>query len=329
MALAPRSKNRKQPKKNLRIIVIAVIVVLTGTALTGIAMAQKFAQSQTVAIATSTPNTASSTPIGPNAYANISLIGKSAIVYDLTTGQALYAQDAFAPRPLASITKLLTLYAATSVLSPSSQIIMTPGSVAVESDAADYGFSEGETFRFEDLARLTLAASSNAGAEAITEAANSAKSTQTSSLMAGAAAAAGLTQTYAVNGTGLDESTTKSGGYGSAHDVAVLAGKLLQKAPEIAEATAQPSITISSLDGKSHTFANTDPDVKVFPTLLLSKTGYTDLAGGNLVVVYDAAINHPVAIVVLGSTESGRFADVQSLMKATLAHFSGTVPVTK
>jgi D-alanyl-D-alanine carboxypeptidase len=66
--------------------------------------------------------------------------------------------------------------------------------------------------------------------------------------------------------------------------------------------------------------------VNRFPDLLLSKTGYTDLAGGNLVIVYDAGINHPIAIVVLGSTEDGRFTDVSQLIAATLAHFGGTTP---
>jgi D-alanyl-D-alanine carboxypeptidase len=59
------------------------------------------------------------------------------------------------------------------------------------------------------------------------------------------------------------------------------------------------------------------------PGLLLSKTGYTDLAGGNLVIVFDVGIGHPVAIVVLGSTRDARFTDVEKLMHATLSHFAG------
>jgi D-alanyl-D-alanine carboxypeptidase len=60
--------------------------------------------------------------------------------------------------------------------------------------------------------------------------------------------------------------------------------------------------------------------------MLLSKTGFTDLAGGNLAIVFDAGVNHPVAVVVLGSTEDSRFTDVSELVGATLAHFAGTVP---
>ncbi len=274
------------------------------------------------AAASSTPPA----PPGPDAYADISIVGKSAIVYDLTNGQTLYSQNADASLPLASITKLLTLYAASEVLLPSTPVTMSADSLAEVNDAADAGFQVGETFSFEDIGRLALAASSNAGAESIIEAADAQKGMTTPDLLASTASQLGLSQTHAVNGTGLDESAELSGGYGSAHDVAVLAGALLQKAPLIAHATTQPSVTVTSTQGISHSFANTDIDVARFPNLLLSKTGYTDLAGGNLVIVFDVGISHPVAIVVLGSTEAGRFTDMQELMKATLAHFGGVMP---
>jgi D-alanyl-D-alanine carboxypeptidase (penicillin-binding protein 5/6) len=266
---------------------------------------------------------ATSTPTNPDAYSHLSLIGKSAIVYDLSTGKTLYAQNAYASLPLASITKLLTLYAALNILTPTSTVTMTPVALSQAGDAADNGFSPGETFGFEDLARLTLAASSNDGAEAIAEAADAAGNTTTDVLLSNAVSELALTQTHAVNSTGLDVDTTNSGGYGSAHDVAVLAGALIKKSPDIARATTLPSVSITSQQGITHSFANTDVDVTEYPNLLLSKTGYTDLAGGNLVIVFDIGIDHPIAIVVLGSTEDGRFTDMQQLMRATLAYFGG------
>jgi D-alanyl-D-alanine carboxypeptidase len=323
-----RAPHRRNPPAENRSFIIPLIIALLGLAggVAAIAFFMPQSRTDTAAAQSAAAVLASSTPPAPDAYAHISLIGKAAIVYDLTNGQTLYAQNANAPLPLASITKLLTMYAATSALSPNSSVTMTAQDLAETNDAADNGFAVGETFTFEDLARLTLAASSNNGAEAIAEAADQAESTNTSSLLASAATMLGLTQTAATNASGLDVNTEVSGGYGSAHDIAILAGALTKKAPLIAEATTLPSISITSSDGKRHTFANTDIDVTHYPGLLLSKTGYTDLAGGNLVIVYDAGINHPVAIVVLGSTESGRFTDVSQLMRATLAHFGRTIP---
>ncbi len=273
--------------------------------------------------------TATTTPVFPDAYNHVSITGKSAIVYDLTTGQTLYAQNVYAQLPLASVTKLLTLYAASQVLSSSSPVVMTPETIASIDDVADIGFSPGETFSFEDIARLTLAASSNNGAEAISEAASAAKTQDVTSLLAGAASALGLKQTHAMNSTGLDQNEELSGSYGSAHDVAILAGALLQKEPTIARASTLPRVSVTSQSGTRHAFANTNVDVTHIPNVLLSKTGYTDLAGGNLVVVYDAGIDHPIAVVVLGSTGSGRFTDVQTLIAATSAYFAGTVPSSK
>jgi D-alanyl-D-alanine carboxypeptidase (penicillin-binding protein 5/6) len=328
-----RREMMRRGYRRLALLVFFVCVIVGGgvfcvTQAASLNFSNIFGGSAAAADAVQPPSigNASTTPVAPNAYANISIIGKAAIVYDLTNGKVLYAQNAYAPMPLASITKLLTLYAAANVLTPTSTVTMTPLALAQDGDTADTGFAAGETFNFEDLARLTLAASSNAGAEAIAESADTAANTTTTQLLANAASTAGLTQIQANNSTGLDQSTTVSGSYASAHDVAVLAGKLLVKAPDIAGATTLPSVSITSLQGKQHSFANTDIDVTHFPNLLLSKTGYTDLAGGNLVIVYDAGIDHPVAIVVLGSTENGRFTDMQQLMAATLAHFGGVTP---
>ena len=263
---------------------------------------------------------ATTTVTAPNAFMGLRLAGESAIVYDLSNGQTLYSQNADRQLPLASLTKLLSVYAGLQSLTLTTSITISSTSLAAE---GDYGLTEGESFTFGSLAKFTLVASANDAAEAIAEAVETARGMDARTMLAGAAAAAGLSKTYAVNGSGLDVSTTQSGGYGSARDVAILAGKVLQKAPAIAEATTQPSITVRSLEGTVHSLPNTNQEVTHVPGILLSKTGYTDLAGGNLVVVFDAAIGHPVAVVVLGSTRDGRFADVDRLMQATRDYFAG------
>lgn len=255
------------------------------------------------------------------AYANIELSAKAAVVYDLVTGDVLYEKNAQSQLPLASLTKLLTLYAASQSLTPDAPVTMTQKALETE---GDNGFLEGEVFTFEDAARMALVASSNDAAEAISEAATKvADAPNGTSLLKNAAAAVGLTQTYALNGTGLDENGEISGGYGSAHDIALLAGALLKRVPGIMRASIDPTITVRSLTGNSYTLKNTNPEVTHIPGLMLSKTGYTDLAGGNLAVVYDSGIGHPIAVVVLGSTKEERFTDVQKLVRATSAQFAG------
>lgn len=264
--------------------------------------------------------TVATTSTIPNAFAHIPIEAKAAIVYDLASREVLYAKNPDAQLPLASLTKLLTVYAALATLSPDTPVTISTENARLE---APHAFSTGQIFTLEDLARLTLVGSLNDGAAAIMQATASREARTPSKVLAGAAAALGLSQTYAVNGSGLDVNTAISGGYGSAYDLAQLAGALVKKSPDIAAATTRSTTQASSAGGTLFTIKNTDPIVGTIPNLLLSKTGFTDLAGGNLALVFDAGIEHPIAIIVLGSSVKERFTDASALIAATFAHFAG------
>jgi len=263
---------------------------------------------------------ATTTQSGQNPYVGVPITGQAAIVYDLSNGQTLFSQNADRTLPLASLTKLLSVYAGVRQLEPTTPITLSSSSVAVEGES---GLLAGETFAFADLARFALVGSSNDAAQAITEELSRRTGTPTSALMASAAVSVGLSATQATNGTGLDIDLLTSGGYGSARDIALLAGELVKQAPGIAKATTHPAISMQSAAGVTHSVSNTNQGAVAVPGILLSKTGYTDLAGGNLVVVFDSGIDHPIAVVVLGSTIEGRFTDVNRLVRATQQHFAG------
>jgi len=122
-----------------------------------------------------------------------------------------------------------------------------------------------------------------------------------------------------MNETGLDLQTQVSGSYGSARDVANLLVYAVEKYPDLFEATRQLVFKVSPLDGKNREAKNTNEAVLKIPGLIASKTGFTDLAGGNLAVLMDAGLGHPIAIVVLGSSEQGRFVDVEKLASTTIS----------
>ena len=126
----------------------------------------------------------------------------------------------------------------------------------------------------------------------------------------------GMYDTIFYNETGLDITNTRSGGYGTVHDMALLYEYVLRKDPKLFDATRRPYAEIFSLDLIQHIAKNTNQSVGSFPGLLGSKTGYTDLAGGNLAVAFDSGLATPIVIVVLGSTVDGRFEDVQTLAQA-------------
>lgn len=260
----------------------------------------------------------------PDAYEHVAVQAKAAIVYDLTTKRVLYDKNIHSQLPLASLTKLLTVYAALSQMAPTTPITISKTAAAQEAPRL---FRSGETMALQDLARLTLTASLNDGATALAETTAVRMNKSVQEMLAHAASKLGLAETYALNGSGLDESTSVSGGYGSAYDLAVLSGALVEEAPQIAYATISSSATATTEEGVSFTVRNTNPTAVSTSRLLLSKTGFTDLAGGNLAIVFDAGIGHPIAVVVLGSDQQTRFTDAQTLIAATLAHFAGTAPL--
>lgn len=255
-------------------------------------------------------------------FANASLRAKAAVVQDLVTGEILFEKNADAQLPLASLTKLLTVYAALVELSPK-----TPITISAEATSREIPrrFREGETLELQDLARLTLTASLNDGAAALQEELERRKGVSFNSALANVTAALGLSQTFALNGSGLDENSSVAGAYGSARDMAELARALVETAPAIASATTEASVTAISAGGRLITATNTNPTAVHTARLLLSKTGFTDLAGGNLAIVFDAGIAYPVAVIVLGSSEKERFTDARTLVAATLAHFADIV----
>jgi D-alanyl-D-alanine carboxypeptidase len=305
---------------------IVITVAIGGILAAGIAYGiTDFSQtsSDEVSVATTTqelsalPAAVSAARTDP--FANIQISGKAAIVVDLATGKTLYSQAADMELPLASLTKLITVYGAQQALQAGSPVTISSSSLSQE---GEYGLLQGETFTYENLARFALVSSSNDAAEAIAEAAAGARGVSSEGFMQGAISSAGLERTRAQNSTGLDIDLTEASAYGTARDMAKLASKFLAASPELSKWTTRPSVSVYSREGTLHSLPNTNPRVGAVPGLLLSKTGYTDLAGGNLVIVFDAAIGHPVAVVVLGSTRDARFTDVQTLVRATLASFT-------
>lgn len=234
------------------------------------------------------------------------IIAPAAIVYDLTDGTILFSKNAETPMPLASLTKLMTAYVVLEHTATNTLVTITPRDIAL---AGEWGLRSGDTMPLRDLLKLSLVASSN---DAMAAAAHSVGDSYVAQ-MNSTAARLGLSKTYFLNPTGLDVNQEVAGGYGSAYDVARLAGAFFTKHPEYFSFTTQKSVSITEGDRVVTSLATAAPMLDI-PGFLGAKTGYTRLSQGNLVAIFDIEIGHPVAVVVLGSTELGRFTDVRTLI---------------
>ncbi len=236
------------------------------------------------------------------------LTAKAAILYDPATKEILFAKNADVQLPLASLTKLMTADTVLSLMATTSKITITQADLAPD---GDWGLKPGERWNLLDILRFGLVASANDAMQAAADAAPG----DVIADMNKRAQELGMTQSYFTNPTGLDVDTQTAGAYGSAHDVAVLAAAFLAQYPALFEATVHPSVSMTS-GTVTLTATSTDIPILDIPGLIAAKTGYTDLAGGNLVAVFDVGLDHPLIAAVLGSTEDDRFTDIQTLVSA-------------
>lgn len=252
-------------------------------------------------------------------FENIRITAKAAYVWDIQNQKALYKKEESKQLPLASITKLMTALVANEVLDESDQVEINELSIRQDGDS---GFAEGEIFDRLTLSDLMLMSSSNDGAFALAAAAGNLLVPNTGAYtfvnaMNIRAKEIGLTETYFKNPTGLDISLNEGGAYGTARDVAFLMEYIVLNEPDILTLTREDQARVYSNRGDYHDAENTNYYVDEIPGLIGSKTGYTDLAGGNLVIAFNAGLNRPMVAVVLGSTQQARFTDVIKLVEET------------
>lgn len=253
-------------------------------------------------------------------FERVSIHGEAAYVWDVARQRALFKKNASAQLPLASLTKLMTaIVFEESVDIDTAEVAITLDAIRQE---GEYGFNDGDTWSARRLLDYTLVTSSNDGAYALAAAAGASIGQSDNpaetfiDAMNKKAEALGLSQTYFTNATGLDANEAKSGSYGSARDMAFLMEYIVRERSDLLSKTAEPVLELENTSGARYTATNTNRSVRSYPNLLGSKTGYTDLAGGNLVIAFDAGLNRPIIISVLHSTAEGRFEDVAALAAA-------------
>lgn len=323
----------------------ALLVVLGGGAGLAIAMHGLLslvlpAQAKTIVSAIGSEEVRSAKIANP--FENISIDSRAGFVMDLKTGAVLFAKNENERLPLASVTKLMTAFVARERFPESVVVTLTKDDLVVEGDS---GLHSGERWRLGDILNVMLLVSSNDAAHAVAlfvgadglsnqSVSSSVASARFVQMMNEKAVALGLEQMQFFNESGLDVPVPQSGqlahvsileqggGYGSARDVSILFSELWKKYPETVEITAHKDARIYSQDEIAHILPNTNEIVGHIPGLVASKTGYTNLSGGNLAVIFDRGIGDPVVAVVLGSSYKGRFDDMQKLVSATGAYES-------
>lgn len=324
---APETLSHVPVLRQLAVALSILFVVFGATYLGTIAtLARPIMSSQDLKIEAEVTQSASSTPV-QNPFDNTVLTARAAFVWDVKKQRILFNKNGDDVLPLASITKMMTTLVSYELLTATDTVRISKAAIKTSGDS---GFREGETFTAHNLSNLTLIESSNDGAVALSEAGGNATGmlgSPEATFVAAMNMRAKQLSLHAMNFsnvTGLDLSTTTSGAYGSARDVSLLMEYIITHYPDVLALTRMDMTTVNNTSDEYHTAKNTNTIVNKIDGLIASKTGYTTLAGGNLVVAVNVGLNHPIIITVLDSTESGRFDDVLNLVNRARAYANQT-----
>ena len=223
------------------------------------------------------------------------LLSHAFMVFDPTTGRALFSKNADQALPIASITKLMTAM----VVLDAKQNMDEP--IIVDKDDIDTlkgtrsRIPVGAAFRREDLMRLALMASDNRAAAALGRSYPGGTVAFVQAMNA-KAQLLGLHNSRFVEPTGL-----APGNVASPQDLALMVSAATAF-PEIREfSTAQQLHVTLGTGGRSMGFNNTNALVRAQGwNIGLSKTGFINEAGKCL-VMHATIANNPVVIVLLDS----------------------------
>jgi len=241
------------------------------------------------------------------------------VIYDASSKTVLSSKNNSKLLPLASLTKVFTAILALETLGKESVITIKPSDLETEGES---GLKANSHWKVKELVPFMLVVSSNDAATALARAMQEKTGKSYKKLFKELANKLGAKSAFALNPSGLDESINMSGAYASAEDVAKAVSYAARKHLDVFEKTTKTQLKFYDEDGNEYKAKNTNQAIEFIFNPLLSKTGFTDLAGGNLAIAFELEPGHTIAIVVLASSKEGRFKDVEKLYKATIQYLS-------
>ncbi|MEZ4103626.1 MAG: hypothetical protein R3B55_03730 [Candidatus Paceibacterota bacterium] len=256
-------------------------------------------------------------------FENLDLKASSVLIINSENKKEIYGKDIEKVMPLASLVKIMTAVVAMENIEES-EIIQIPKEALKLT--GDNGLLVDEKWGRDDLLRFTLIASSNDATRAISMhvgkklgAENEEDSVKAFvELMNKKAKDLGLIHTIFLNESGLDQGNGQNGGYSNSREIVALFDYAINKYPDIFSSTSFGSKVFTSVSNASHNALNTNPNPGLVAGISASKTGFTNISGGNLIVSFRTPKNQTIIANVLGSTFSDRFTDIEKLSNTTL-----------
>ncbi len=223
---------------------------------------------------------------------------QAAMIEDLKTRNRYLSLNIYRPWPMASLSKLMTIYVSLQVFKPADKIEINQDYLA----PYDNFIKAGSAYSVEDLIKLMFAISSNTAANSLARAYGF---DNFIGLMNGQAGKWQMWQTNFEESIGLSPDNVSS-----AADLEKMVFNIYKDYPNIFDISRNPQQTVTDISsGKTQTVSSIDYFAGQ-PDFLGGKTGSTDEAQENLISLFDYQ-GRPILIVVLGSND--RFKATQDL----------------
>lgn len=217
--------------------------------------------------------------------------------------------------PIASLTKLMTAIVASEFYHSSNRIEIS--AAAVKQEEGTGNLEIGEILQVQDLLAIMLIESSNDAAFALTQPMGVEGFT---ALMNLKAKDMGLENTHFFNPSGLepDNPQDKKVNYSTAQDLVKISKYLIVEHPFLLDILSQKVYPLYFESGVlHHILKNTDELLGEIPEIIGGKTGWTERAGGCLILILKGKIPNTYFInVILNSPD--RFEDMRKLINCTL-----------
>ena len=255
----------------------------------------------------------------PADESGLSVGGKGSILIEMSTGTVLFEQNADAPLPIASVTKIMTLLLVMEALDGGR--LALSDTVTCSPEAAQYGGSQiwlepGETMTVDDLLKAIAVVSANDACAAIAEHLDG--SAEAFVLrMNERAKELGMTHTEFRDCCGLDDTA-----FSTARDVSLMAAELMKHKA----VTDYTTIWMDTLRGGKSSLVNTNKLVRYYKGATGLKTGTTSTAGYCLAGTAERDGLRLCAVILGCASTDERFSGVRAMLDYGFARYALFTP---
>lgn len=246
----------------------------------------------------------------------VSLQAQSAILMENSTGKILYEKNIHERRPMASITKIMTMLLLMEEIDKGNikyDDIITGSAHAKSMGGSTIYLDEGEQLTVRDMLKGIAVASGNDAAVAVAEHISGSEPAFVDR-MNQRAAELGMVNTHFVNSNGLDA----DGHYSTAYDIALMSRELL-KHPDIHNFT---TIWMDTLRDGKFTLSNTNKLIRFYNGATGLKTGSTSKALFCVSATAKRDNMHLISVTMASPSNEARVADASALLNYGFANHS-------